>query len=295
MCRLGNLNNSHLTPFRLIGINRRGIERLRLLIKINILFTPFRGTGGKIMKILLVDDELSPREQSKRLLAEFFPEIAVCAEAESVSSAYEAILIHQPDVVLLDVDMPDGTAFDLLRRLPQINFNIIFITAYEKYALQAIKFSALDYILKPYTSGEFVEAIRKAQRKELDSEMAQKYSTLLYNFQNSQQPSKIVLRTSDSIHVIQLDDIIRLQADGAYTTFHVLGRKPVVVSKNLKEYDSLLESSGFIRTHQTHLVNTKFVTCYHKPDGGSLGLSDKSQVPVATRFKEKVLQCLERI
>ena len=101
------------------------------------------------MKILIVDDELSPREQSKRLLAEFFPEISVSAEAENVNSAYEAILIHQPDVVLLDVDMPDGTAFDLLKRLPQINFNIIFITAYEKYALQAIKFSALDYLLQP--------------------------------------------------------------------------------------------------------------------------------------------------
>ncbi len=247
------------------------------------------------MKILIVDDELSPREQSKRLLAEFFPEISVSAEAESVNSAYEAILIHQPDVVLLDVDMPDGTAFDLLKRLPQINFNIIFITAYEKYALQAIKFSALDYLLKPYTSGEFIEAIRKAQRKEEATESGLKFNALLQNFQNNQQPTKIVLRTSDSIHVIQLDDIIRLQADGAYSTFYVTGRKPVVVSKNLKEYDSMLENCGFIRTHQSHLVNSKYITCYHKADGGSLSLTDKTQVPVATRFKEKVLQSLERI
>ncbi len=247
------------------------------------------------MKILIVDDELSPREQSKRLMAEFFPEISVCAEAESVNSAYEAILIHQPDVVLLDVDMPDGTAFDLLKRLPQINFNIIFITAYEKYALQAIKFSALDYMLKPYTSGEFVEAIRKAQRKEEAAESGLKFNALLQNFQNNQQPSKIVLRTSDSINVIQLDDIIRLQADGAYTTFYVSGRKPVVASKNLKEYDSMLKNCGFIRTHQSHLVNSKYITCYHKANGGSLGLNDKTLVPVATRFKEKVLQSLERI
>jgi len=246
------------------------------------------------MKILIVDDELSPREQSKRLLAEFFPEISVCAEAESVNSAYEAILIHQPDVVLLDVDMPDGTAFDLLKRLPQINFNIIFITAYEKYALQAIKFSALDYLLKPYTSGEFIEAIRKAQRKEEAEDSSLKFNALLQNFQH-QQPSKIVLRTSDSIHVVQLNEIIRLQADGAYTTFYVLNRKPIVVSKNLKEYDNLLVNCGFIRTHQSHLVNSRYIVCFHKTDGGSLGLTDKTQVPVASRYKEKVLQAIERI
>jgi two-component system LytT family response regulator len=246
------------------------------------------------MKILIVDDELSPREQSKRLLAEFFPEITVCAEAENVNAAYEAILIHQPDVVLLDVDMPDGTAFDLLKRLPQINFNIIFITAHEKYALQAIKFSALDYLLKPYTSGDFVEAIRKAQRKEETEDSSLKFNALLQNFQH-QQPSKIVLRTSDSIHVVQLNEIIRLQADGAYTTFYVLNRKPIVVSKNLKEYDNLLENSGFIRTHQSHLVNSRYIVCFHKTDGGSLGLTDKTQVPVASRYKEKVLQAIERI
>ncbi len=246
------------------------------------------------MKILIVDDELSPREQSKRLLAEFFPEITVCAEAENVNAAYEAILIHQPDVVLLDVDMPDGTAFDLLKRLPQINFNIIFITAHEKYALQAIKFSALDYLLKPYTSGDFVEAIRKAQRKEAAEDSSLKFNALLQNFQH-QQPSKIVLRTSESIHVVQLNEIIRLQADGAYTTFYVLNRKPIVVSKNLKEYDNLLENSGFIRTHQSHLVNSRYIVCFHKTDGGSLGLTDKTQVPVASRYKEKVLQAIERI
>lgn len=247
------------------------------------------------MKILIVDDEFSPREQGERLLNEFFPDISVCAEANNVISAYEAILLHQPDVVLLDVDLPDGTAFDLLKLFPNINFNVIFITAHEKYALQAIKFSALDYLLKPYTTGEFVEAIRKAQRKEKETENNLKFSALLHNFQNNQQPSKIVLRTADSVHVIHLDEIIRLQADGAYTTFYINGRKPVVVSRNLKEYDTLLENNGFIRTHQSHLVNSKHIVCYHKLDGGSLGLTDKTQVPVATRFKEKVLLSLERI
>jgi two-component system LytT family response regulator len=246
------------------------------------------------MKILIVDDELSPREQSKRLLAEFFPEIIISAEATNVETAYKAILQHQPDLLLLDVDMPDGNAFDLLSKFSSIPFNIIFITAYEKYALQAIKYSALDYLLKPFTTAEFVEAIRKAQKKSDESELNSKFSALLENFQG-QQPCKIVLRTSDSIHIIQTNDIIRLQGEGAYTTFHIQNRKPIVVSKNLKEYESLLESNGFIRTHQSHIVNSKYIVCFHKTDGGSLGLTDKTQVPVATRYKEKVISDISRI
>ncbi len=247
------------------------------------------------MKILIVDDEKAARENAKQLLAEFFPGMMICAEAENIESAHQAILLHQPDVILLDVDLPDGNAFDLLKKFTAIHFNIIFITAHEKYALRAIKFSALDFLLKPYTTSEFIDAIQKAQIKLKESEINVRFSTLMQNFQFQNQSAKIVLRTSDSIHVVQTDEIIRLQADGAYTTFYISNRKPIVVSKNLKEYDGLLENNGFIRTHQSHLVNSKFIACYIKADGGSLRLTDASQVPVATRFKEKVLSDISRI
>lgn len=247
------------------------------------------------MKILIVDDEKPARDYCKQLLTEQFPECVLVAETDNVCSAYEAILIHNPDLVLLDVDLPDGTAFDLLKRFPQISFSIIFITAYEQFALQAIKFSALDYLLKPYTSGEFSESIRKAFKKKEQAEMQTRLSALFQNIQTQQQPSKIVLRTSDSIHVVLIDDIIRLQADGAYTTFHFVNKKPIVISKNLKEYDCLLECNGFIRSHQSHLVNLKHIVCFHKSDGGALGLTDLSRIPVATRFKDKVIRQLESI
>lgn len=247
------------------------------------------------MKILIVDDEFSAREQSKNYLTEFFPEIHVCGESESVESAYKSVVQLKPDVVLLDVDLPDGTAFDLLRKFSVISFNIIFITAHEKYALQAIKFSALDFLLKPYTSNEFVDAIRKAQIKNEETVLRMKLNTLLQNVQFNQQPTKLVLRTSDSIHIISTDEIIRLQADGAYSTFYLTNRKSIVVSKNLKEYESILSNSGFIRTHQSHLVNSKHIVCFHKSDGGSLSLNDSTFVPVATRFKEKVIAKLESL
>ena len=246
------------------------------------------------MKILIVDDEAPAREMSRSLLQKYFPETSVCAEATSVEQAYQAVLLHNPDLVLLDVDMPDGTAFDFLRKLTSVSFSIIFITAYEKYALQAIKFSALDYLLKPFSEGEFVDAIRKAQRRETVRDTESKFNTLMQNFQQP-APTRIVLRTADSMHVLQLDEIVRLQGEGAYTCFHLSGRKPLMVSKNLKEYEELLENNNFIRTHQSHLVNSKYIVCYHKADGGYLSLADKTQVPVATRYKEKVIARLNSL
>jgi two-component system LytT family response regulator len=247
------------------------------------------------MKVLIVDDEFSAREQSKRLIEQFFPEIMVCGEAESVDAAYESILINDPDLVLLDIDLPDGNAFDLLKKMPQINFSIIFITAFDQYAIQAIKFSALDYLLKPYTSGEFADAMRKAILKIKQAEIQTHFSTLIQNISNRNEPSKIVLRTAESIHVIAVNDIIRIEADGTYSKFYFTNRSPLMVSKNLKEYENMLEPQGFFRSHQSHLINSKHIVCFHKADGGAIGLSDQTKVPVATRFKEKVLKKLDQI
>lgn len=247
------------------------------------------------MKVVIVDDEISAREQSKRLINELFPEILICGEAENINTAYELILINDPDLVLLDIDLPDGNAFDLLKKLPQINFSIIFITAHDQFAIQAIKFSALDYLLKPYTSGEFADALRKAILKIRQDEIQTHFSALLQNINYKSEPAKIVLRTSESIHVIAVNDIIRIEADGMYSKFFLTNRSPVMVSKNIKEYENMLESHGFFRSHQSHLVNSKHVICFHKTDGGALGLSDQTKVPVATRFKEKVLKKLDQI
>jgi len=247
------------------------------------------------MKVVIVDDELSAREQSSKLISEIFPEINICGQADCIESAYELILIKNPDLVLLDIDLPDGTAFDLLKKFPQITFSIIFITAFDQYALKAIKFSALDYLLKPYTSGEFADAIRKALYKKQQNEMQTQFTTLLQNINNNREPAKIILRTSDSIYVISVADIIRIEADGTYSKFYFTNRSPVMVSKNLKEYETMLDSHGFFKTHQSHLINSRHVVCYHKSEGGALGMSDKSKVPVATRYKDKVLKKLDQL
>lgn len=247
------------------------------------------------MRILIVDDESASREQCRQLLLSYFPTQSICGEAASVAEAFEAAVVHMPDLVLLDVDMPDGTAFDFLRKFGQVNFRIIFITAYEKYALQAIKFSALDYLLKPYTVDEFVEAIQKAIQYEASMGTAMQISTLIQNLSQPKSPEKIVLRTAESINVVQLDDIVRIQADSSYSIFHFVNRRPMTISKNLKEYEQVLENSGFIRTHQSHLVNLMHVKCFKKADGGWLELADNQTAPVATRFRDKVLSVISRM
>ncbi|MDX9748860.1 MAG: LytTR family DNA-binding domain-containing protein [Paludibacter sp.] len=247
------------------------------------------------MRILIVDDEAPARDYHRRLLQLHFPELENCGEAASVDEAYQQILLFNPDLLLLDIDMPDGTAFDLLRRLKEIRFSIIFISAHEKYALQAIKFSALDYLLKPFMEAEFVESIRKAVHRSDAAFHTLQLTTLMQNLRQDPLAARVILRTSDAIHVVEMADIIRLQADGAYTRFFVKNRNPLLVSRNLKEYETMLSQSGFLRTHQSHLVNLRHVSCYHKADGGALSLSDGERVPVATRYKEKVVLAISRI
>lgn len=248
------------------------------------------------MNILIVDDEASSRELIKQYLSDFFHELTVCAEASNVAEAYEALVLYRPQLVLLDVDLPDGNAFDLLNKFQKINFSIIFITAYEQFAIKAFKFSAVDYLLKPFTSTEFTEAIERARQKISEQESALKLNALLQNvLQQPRQISKIVLRTSESIFLVEICDIIRLQADGSYTTFYFSNHKPLVISKNLKEYETMLDTNGFMRTHQSHLINSKHIVCYKKSDGGSLVLSDGSSVPVSMRFKAKIIKQIEQI
>lgn len=246
------------------------------------------------MKALIIDDEIASRENCKILLEQLHPQVQVCGEADNVESAYEAILLHQPDLVLLDIDLPDGNAFDLLRKFPKINFSIVFITAHEQFAIQAIKFSALDYLLKPFTSGEFSDAIHKALVKRQQEMLQTGFTTLLQNMQARSEPARIVLRTVDAMHVVPVNNIIRLEADGSYTRFYMKDRNSILVSGHLKEYENLLGNNGFFRSHQSHLINSSHVVCLHKADGGSICMSDQSKVPVASRYREKVIRQLEQ-
>ncbi len=244
------------------------------------------------MKAIIVDDEPAVRNIISTLLKESFSEITVSAQAGSVEEGFSAVTEHQPDLLFLDVELPDGLGFDLLKKLSPVRFRTIFITGHQEYALDAIKVSALDYILKPIDLDELALAIYKAREIINHDEEQLKLQALSENLAGKKVLKRIILRTSDSLQLISVSDIIRAEADSNYTHFHLSGGKHIMVSRTIKEYEAMLSGSGLIRVHQSHLVNLNFIDKFMKHDGGYLQLKDGTSVPVSPNLKQKVLQAI---
>ncbi len=245
-----------------------------------------------MISVVVIDDEQKARETIINILALSNTNLNVVGEADDVNSAYDLINKKHPDLVLLDINLPDGTGFDLIKMFSRINFKVIFITAHEEYAIKAFKFSALDYILKPITAGDLLQAVENANESINKEENEIKINTFLSNLE---MIKKIVLKTSESIHIVQVKNIIRCEADVNYTTFYLDNDEKLLVSKTLKEYDELLDSSGFFRTHQSHLVNQDHILRYDKTEGGHLVMDDESIVPVSSRKKEELFKVFENM
>lgn len=245
-----------------------------------------------MLSIVVVDDEPKARETIINILKLGSIEISVVGEADDVKSGFDIISQTNPDLILLDINLPDGTGFDLLKKFGKIPFKIIFITAHEEHAIKAFKFSALDYILKPVAAGDLIGAIEKAADTIHKEETELKFSAFLSNLDKIK---KIVLKTAESIHIINIKNIIRCEADINYTTFYLDNGEKLLVSKTLKDYAELLESSGFFRSHQSHLVNLDHILRYDKTEGGHLVMCDESIVPVSSRKKDELFKLFERM
>jgi len=244
------------------------------------------------MKAIIVDDEAGVRNTISALLKESFSEITVSAQAGSVEEGFSAVTEHHPDLLFLDVELPDGLGFDLLKKLSPVRFRTIFITGHQEYALDAIKVSALDYILKPIDLDELALAIGKAREIINHDEEQLKLQALSENLAGKKVLKRIILRTSDALQLISVCDIIRAEAESNYTHFHLSGGKHIMVSRTIKEYEAMLSGSGLIRVHQSHLVNLNFIDKFMKHDGGYLQLKDGTSVPVSPNLKQKVLQAI---
>jgi two-component system, LytTR family, response regulator len=250
----------------------------------------------KIMRIVIVDDEPMARNAIISILKIGFPQVEISGQAETVLSAVELIKKVNPDLVFLDIDLPDGTGFDLLALLQPAKFKIIFVTAHQEFAIKAIKFSALDYILKPVSSIELAASMTKVINDKAIGDIDLKFETLLSNYNSPRKEMrKIVLRTSESIHIVEIEDIIRCESDNNYTTFFLKDNQKILVSKGLKEYDDMLADYGFYRAHQSHLVNINFINRFDKKDGGYLVLADKTHVPVSQRKRQGLLDLFEKM
>ncbi len=248
------------------------------------------------MKVIIIDDEARTRKSIADILKFSQQDLDLVAEAENVATGVEAISKYKPDLVLLDINMPDGTGFDLLKKLNDIHFKIIFITAYEEYAVQAFEFSAIDYILKPVDPKKLFDAIDKACQLFEQENVSLKLNALFANLENSvSENKKLVLKTAESIYIVNTNDIIRCESDGGYTQFYLIDGKKILVSRNLKDYEEMLDGYGFYRIHQSHMINIKYIDHYSKTEGGAVVMKDNSYLPVARRKKESFLKLLEMI
>ncbi len=245
-----------------------------------------------MLSVVVIDDESKARETIVNILGLSRNSPTIAGEADSVASGFELINRTQPDLVLLDINLSDGTGFDLLKKFNGFQFKLIFITAHEEYAIQAFKFSAVDYILKPVVASDLLNAVEKAGKAIQQQETELKISALLANLDKIK---KIVLKTAESIHIIHVKNIIRCEADINYTNFYLDNGERLIVSRTLKEFAEMLEPAGFFRTHQSHLVNLDHVSRFDKTEGGHLVLADDSIVPVSSRKREELFKVFERM
>lgn len=235
-------------------------------------------------RAIIIDDVLNARISLRSDIADYCPEVDVIGEAEGVVSGARLIKELKPDIVFLDIQMKDGTGFDLLEILPEVNFALIFTTSSDTYAIQAFRFSAVDYLLKPVDPEQLMQAVNKAE-----SAGRSKLEVLQSNLGGSK---RLALNSQEKIKVVDLDDVVRCESTGSYTLFFMKDKEQVLVTRTLKEYDSMLSDVGFLRVHQSHLINMAYISEFIKTDGGHLVLKDRTEIPVSSRKRSAVIKAL---
>tara|TARA_R110002051_G_scaffold325854_1_gene432240 strand:+ start:9687 stop:10439 length:753 start_codon:yes stop_codon:yes gene_type:complete len=249
-----------------------------------------------ILKAVIVEDEKHSRETIKNLLEEYCDNVSVIATAGSVEEAVDVLTLYKPDVVFLDIELQSGTGFDVLMKVKALNFEVIFTTAFEQYAIKAIKFSSLDYLLKPIDLEELQQAVEKARSKKNKETYKQQIDTLMLNLnQETPKEKKICLATTVEMEFIATGDIIFCKADGSYTSFILKNNDSLLVSKHLKEYENLLSDQQFMRVHNSYLINLKEVKKYVKSDGGYIIMSNNMHVSLSPKKKDEFMELMKNI
>ncbi|MDZ7743206.1 MAG: LytTR family DNA-binding domain-containing protein [Bacteroidota bacterium] len=249
-----------------------------------------------MIKAIIIEDELKSREALRGLLERYCTDVEILAEADGYKSGLKTIRDHKPDVIFLDIQMPDGSGFKLLEDLGEINFEIIFTTAYDQFAIKAIKYSALDYLLKPIIPEELNSAIEKLAQKKKKGNLNKNVNVLLSNIKDkADEPRKIILSTSEKIHVVNIGEIIRCESDNYYTRFFFTDGSKLLISKTLKENEELLSEHNFIRPHKSHLVNIRYIKSFNRNEGGYIFMTDGSKIPVSRRKRESVIDMINHL
>ncbi len=238
---------------------------------------------------LIIDDISEARNNLRRDLTDWCPEVEIIGEADGVISGAKEIRKLKPNLVFLDIQMQDGSGFDLLDILGEMQLHVIFTTASDAFAVKAFRYAAIDYLLKPIDPDELKAAVAKIKKHEYSGENLE---FLKHQLTSKKQTDRIALHTLEKIHVVTIEEIIHCESDDNYTRFYFKDKSKLLVTRTLKEFDELLSPLGFLRVHQSHLINLKQVKEFIKGEGGYLIMKDGSNVPVSTRKKHEVLEKL---
>ncbi|WP_299681863.1 LytTR family DNA-binding domain-containing protein [uncultured Tenacibaculum sp.] len=244
------------------------------------------------MNCIIIEDNKNTVDILQDIIKNNFPSIKVLGTATSIEKGISILNTYKPDFIFLDINLDDGEGFSILKEFPKADFKIIFITSYSKYAIQAFKFSALDFILKPFTPNEICQAIDKVIENKINNDQKEKLDTFLHNYNS--QSKKIVLSDIDHLHVVPIEEIIYASSENSYTIFTLKNKEEIVVSKSLKSFDEKLAPYSFIRIHQRYLINIEYVEKFHKKNEEIL-LSNKTILPVSKGKKEQLIQALKKL
>lgn len=249
-----------------------------------------------MLRAIVIDDIEAIRKKNIAVIKSNCPNVSIIGQADSVESGIKIIKQLSPDIVFLDVEMPDGTGFDLLQHFAPIFFKVIFITGFEDFAIKAFRFSAIDYLLKPLDANELVEAVKRAEESLSKEIFDVKLNNLFSNLERPKNLQKLILKTAEKIYSVNIKDIVNCESEKNYTTFNFINAPKIVVSTNLKEYDNLLKPYNFFRTHQSHLINMAYFDHFIKSDGGNkIVMTNKATIPLSVRKKEEFLAVLDNL
>lgn len=249
-----------------------------------------------MLRVLIVDDEQHAREMLHTALTICCINTEVVGFAETVEEAVSKVNEIKPDVILLDINLPDGSGFDVLEKIHDKKVSVIFVTAYDEYAVKAFKFSAVDYIVKPVDVEELEMAIEKAKANKETNDLGHKLKVLIDNMNNAgSEEKKIVLKTMESIHIVRVSEIIHCVSDQNYTKFFLTKKRKFLVSRTIKEFEEMLSTYGFFRTHQSHLINMNRILRFDKTEGGAIIMEDESSVPVSKRKRSELFDLFEKM
>lgn len=241
-----------------------------------------------MIKTIIIEDEPGLRDLTRGLLEDNFPDMQVVGEADSVEGGIDLIQRETPQLVLMDIEIKGGTGFQILQKVKPFTFKLVIITAFNQYAIKAIKFSAIDYILKPINEFEFVSAIENAMQVLEQSDLEKQMNNFMDVFEKKSQSKRIILRTLKALHFVEISDIEYCRSDNTYTYFHLSAGENIMVSKPIREFAEILEECNFFRPHQSFLVNLNAVSQIDKSDGGFVILKSGKEIPISTRRKQMI-------